>query len=64
MSNELNKIESSLPGVARGMLIVVSSPSGGGKGTLIDRVLKMMPDIRYSVSFTTRAPRGSEQDGH
>jgi guanylate kinase len=45
------------------MLIVVSSPSGGGKGTLIDRVLKTVPDIRYSVSFTTRAPRGSERDG-
>jgi guanylate kinase len=45
------------------MLIVVSSPSGGGKGTLIDRVLKTVPGISYSVSFTTRAPRGAEQDG-
>jgi len=48
---------------ARGMLIVVSSPSGGGKGTLIDRVLKTVSGIGYSVSFTTRAPRGTEQDG-
>jgi guanylate kinase len=47
----------------RGMLIVVSSPSGGGKGTLIDRVLKTLPGVSYSVSYTTRAPRGSEQDG-
>ena len=47
----------------RGMLIVVSSPSGGGKGTLIDRVLKTVANVSYSVSFTTRAPRPSEEDG-
>jgi len=47
----------------RGMLIVVSSPSGGGKGTLIQRALKIAPDISYSVSYTTRAPREGEVDG-
>ena len=45
------------------MLVVVSSPSGGGKGTLIDRVLKTVPGVGYSVSYTTRAPRATEQDG-
>lgn len=45
------------------MLVVVSSPSGGGKGTLIDRVLKTVPGVGYSVSYTTRAPRGTEQNG-
>jgi guanylate kinase len=45
------------------MLIVVSSPSGGGKGTLIDRVLKTVPGVSYSVSYTTRAPRATEQNG-
>ena len=45
------------------MLIVVSSPSGGGKGTLIDRVLKTVPGVSYSISYTTRAPRGTEQNG-
>src|SRR5882762_4797415 len=49
--------------VGLGMLIVVSSPSGGGKGTLIDRVLKTVPGVGYSVSYTTRAPRGTEQNG-
>src|SRR5262245_14526259 len=49
--------------MSRGMLIVVSSPSGGGKGTLIDIVLKTVPNISYSVSFTTRAPRATEEDG-
>jgi len=47
----------------RGMLVVVSSPSGGGKGTLIDRVLKTVPGVSYSVSYTTRSPRAGEQDG-
>lgn len=45
------------------MLIVVSSPSGGGKGTLIDRVLKTVPGVSYSISYTTRAPRAGEQNG-
>ena len=45
------------------MLIVVSSPSGGGKGTLIDRVLPTVPGVSYSISYTTRPPRGKEQDG-
>lgn len=48
---------------SRGILFVVSSPSGGGKGTLIQRVLKKIPDLSYSVSFTTRAPRSGEVNG-
>src|SRR5438132_984363 len=66
MLNELNKTESKDAAsieCGRGMLIVVSSPSGGGKGTLIDRVLQTVPGVSYSVSYTTRAPRGAEQDG-
>ena len=46
-----------------GILFVVSSPSGGGKGTLIQRVLNKVPNLSYSVSFTTRAPRNGEVDG-
>ena len=45
------------------MLIVVSAPSGAGKSTLCDRVLETHGNIVYSVSCTTRAPRGSERDG-
>jgi guanylate kinase len=66
MLNELTKpedAETSNAAGGRGMLIVVSSPSGGGKGTLIDRVLKTVPGVSYSVSYTTRAPRGTEQEG-
>src|SRR6476620_2806230 len=62
MSNEYLENESR-DQMNRGMLIVVSSPSGGGKGTLIDRVLKTVPNLSYSVSFTTRAPRPAEEDG-
>jgi len=47
----------------RGILFIISSPSGGGKGTLIREVLRTVPNIGYSVSFTTRARREGEEDG-
>ena len=47
----------------RGILFVISSPSGGGKGTLIRRILTHMPRLGYSVSWTTRAPRQGETNG-
>lgn len=47
----------------KGSLIIISSPSGGGKGTLIKEVLEAVPDIGYSVSLTTRARRFGEEDG-
>ncbi|MDQ3749644.1 MAG: guanylate kinase [Acidobacteriota bacterium] len=47
----------------QGNLIIISSPSGGGKGTLIKAILKTVPNIGYSVSYTTRAMRVGEQDG-
>jgi guanylate kinase len=49
--------------VSRGILFVVSSPSGGGKGTLIHRVLNSVAGVGYSVSYTTRTPRSGEVDG-
>ncbi len=47
----------------RGNLIIVSGPSGSGKTSVSGSVLAALPALRFSVSFTTRAPRGSEQDG-
>jgi guanylate kinase len=47
----------------RGTLFVISAPSGGGKGTLLRRVLSSVPQLGYSVSFTTRQPRPGEVDG-
>ena len=46
-----------------GRLIIISSPSGGGKGTLIKEVLDALPDVGYSVSLTTRPPRFGEEEG-
>ena len=47
----------------RPLLIVMSAPSGAGKSTLCDLLLQEFPEITYSVSCTTRAPRGEEEDG-
>ena len=47
----------------RGSLIVVSGPSGAGKSTVISRLMRENPDIVFSVSATTRAPREGEVDG-
>lgn len=47
----------------KGNLIIISSPSGGGKGTLIKEILKRTPNIGYSVSYTTRAAREGEENG-
>lgn len=46
-----------------GILFIISSPSGGGKGTLIKEILNSMPNIGYSVSYTTRKRREGEIDG-
>jgi len=47
----------------RGSLIIVSGPSGAGKSALAAGVLHRLPSVNFSVSFTTRAPRGNERDG-
>jgi len=47
----------------RGLLLVLSSPSGAGKTTLARRLIDADPDISMSVSVTTRKPRPGEQDG-
>ncbi|MFY9854454.1 MAG: guanylate kinase, partial [Terracidiphilus sp.] len=46
-----------------GILFIISAPSGSGKSTLVNEVRKQLSGIEFSVSWTTRAPRGSEQDG-
>lgn len=49
--------------ISQGQLFVVSAPSGAGKTTLIRSVLSKWPDLRFSVSCTTRTPRGDEIPG-
>jgi guanylate kinase len=46
-----------------GILFIISAPSGSGKSTLVNEVRKQLTGIEFSVSWTTRPPRGSEQDG-
>jgi guanylate kinase len=46
-----------------GMLFIVSSPSGGGKTSLVKTLLEAEPELRLSVSYTTRPPRPGEMDG-
>ena len=49
--------------IRKGMLLVISGPSGTGKGTLIERLMKEDTTLVFSVSATTRAPRPGEIDG-
>lgn len=47
----------------KGRLYIISAPSGAGKSTLCSMLINKYPAIRYSISYTTRAPRGNEQNG-
>ena len=47
----------------RGLLVVVSSPSGGGKGTILKELFRRNENLKMSVSATTRGPREGEVDG-
>lgn len=44
-------------------VFIISAPSGSGKSTLVHRLLEQEPGLIFSVSYTTRAPRGQEQEG-
>jgi guanylate kinase len=46
-----------------GILFIISAPSGSGKSTLVNELRRIVPGLEFSVSYTTRAPRGSEEDG-
>ena len=48
---------------AEPQLFIVSGPSGSGKTTVVDRLLQNVPDLLFSISCTTRAPRAGEQNG-
>ena len=47
----------------KGILFILSGPSGAGKGTLRERLFRMLDGLSFSVSCTTRAPRPGETDG-
>jgi guanylate kinase len=66
MSSRVKELQLARPvnnATSTGTLFVVSSPSGGGKGTIIRHVLEVVENLSYSVSYTTRAPRPGEING-
>ena len=44
-------------------VFIISAPSGSGKSTLVARLIRALPDLMFSVSYTSRKPRGQEVDG-
>jgi guanylate kinase len=44
-------------------VFIISAPSGSGKSTLVARLMRSMPGLKFSVSYTSRKPRGAEVDG-
>src|SRR5579863_1046159 len=45
------------------LVLIISAPSGSGKSTLVNQLLQLVPKLDFSISYTTRAPRGKEVDG-
>ena len=45
------------------LVYIISAPSGSGKSTLVNELRQVVPGLDFSISYTTRAPRGSEQNG-
>jgi guanylate kinase len=46
-----------------GILFIISAPSGSGKSTLVSELRKQVSGVDFAISWTTRAPRGSEENG-
>ncbi len=44
-------------------VFIISAPSGSGKSTLVSRIRRSVPNLEFSISYTTRGPRGAEQNG-
>jgi guanylate kinase len=44
-------------------IFIISAPSGSGKSTLVDKIRQTVPNLEFSISYTTRNPRGSERNG-
>ena len=45
-------------------IFIISAPSGSGKSTLVSRLIRNVPGLMFSISYTTRTPRGAEKNGH
>ncbi|MGB9622056.1 MAG: guanylate kinase, partial [Brevinematia bacterium] len=47
----------------KGKIFIISAPSGGGKTTILKRIIKEIPNLHFSISVTTRKPREGEKNG-
>jgi len=63
MKNQTEKSPATCDRPAQGRLFIISAPSGAGKTTLCKAIRERFPDLRYSISYTTRSPRPGEQHG-
>jgi guanylate kinase len=52
-----------MDGKKGGLVFVISAPSGAGKTTLVKRVMEHLPNLQFSISYTTRLPRSNEREG-
>jgi len=59
----LTRSSDSTTGDENSLIIVFSAPSGAGKSSVLHEILKLHPEIEFSISVTTRQPRGAEQNG-
>ncbi len=64
MSSPSPSLQRKLSTERRGILFVISAPSGAGKTTLCKQIIANIPDLWHSVSYTTRKPRPGETHGH
>jgi guanylate kinase len=55
--------EQEMRGKGGGLIFIISAPSGAGKTTLVKEMIKQVPGLQFSVSFTTRLPRPNEKEG-
>jgi len=56
-------VESEQKRKEKGLVFVISAPSGTGKTTLVRGIMEQLPDLYFSVSYTTRSPRANEREG-
>jgi guanylate kinase len=57
------RFEPHITETGRGLVFIISAPSGTGKTTLVKEVVQQLPGLQFSVSFTTRLPRPNEREG-
>jgi guanylate kinase len=63
MSSESGMTSSKTTAAHKPLVYIISAPSGSGKSTLVTKLLPLVPNLEFSISYTTRAPRGSEENG-